>query len=542
MVTAMVMGITMDYKAVGSLVFIIGAFMANTSKASGLKVTPSLDLTHVYSDNLNVRDDSQESDQITELKANVHLRNQGAIVESNLNYQYTQLEYVNNTALNKGFSNYDGQLLFKLLDNRLYTLIGGSKKRQQTSLDSPSTLYSTGSQSEVIRYDINNQLNSRFIDFFDYNLNWQLNTSRAELADTSGDTRLTDSDNQRFRLALQSGDFFNSSFWSVNANKSIIEYDRLNDANLAKQTLVDLSAEFGHEITEDTSLFAQYYEEDYEVSNIQSPSLTSSSYGVGLRWKPSSRSYFRLAYNWSLDDLNSNYVSAKLNWQPSQRTSLVLSSSKRFFGDAYGASFSHRHRRISTNVVYTEDITNFQISSLTPTTLGHFICPNTLDINIEQCEFAAGATPTIGSGQQLIPVNGLSPELNNKTYLNKQFSTNISYQFRKTNLLLSYSKNRRTEIDTDIRSDRDSFVINTSYRLNRLNRFNLLIKFDDFATITQINSSLNYKEKQYGLSYSYDFTKKTFATLSLLHRKRDDDNPSHDFSEDRISLTLHKEF
>ncbi len=542
MATAMATGTIMGYKATPTLVFLYCVLQLTNSFASGLKITPALDLTHIYTDNLNVRNEAQLSDQITELKANLNLRNQGAIVESNINYQLIRLEYADNSTLSKTFDNYQGQVLFKLLENRLNTTLSASKRRQQSSLTNPSTLYSGTGQTDVIQYNIHNQLNSKLANYLDYSVNWYLGQTQTDTVNHSEQTDFRDSDNQRLALGINSGDFFTASYWFLYANKTLIKHKRLLENNISKQTLTDFYAELGREIFQDISILAQYYDEDYDVSNIQSPSLTSSSYGLGLRWQPSSRSYIKLAYNWSLDDLNSNYVSAKLNWQPSQRTSLILSSSKRFFGNAYEASFNHRHRRISTSIVYTESITNFQTSSLTPTTLGHFICPSTPDFTIDQCTFAAGQTPTIGSGEQLIPIDRLTPELSNRTYLNKQLSTNVSYQFRKFNLLLSYRKNRRTNVDTNNRSIRESFLMTTSYRLNRHNRFNLGVNVEDTSMLSANNFLEDYQEKQYNLSYAHDFNSTMSATFSVLHRNRDSNNTNNDFNEDRVSLSLRKEF
>jgi len=541
MATVMVMETTMVFRLSATLIM-LSSVTLTTVNASGLKIVPSIDINQIYTDNLNVRGEATDSDQITGLQAQIGLSNQGSLVESYLKYQYLHLEYHRQKELSHALTNYDGKLLIKLLDNRFRTVISSSKKRQQSSIYQPATRYSSTGRTEVVRYGINNSWQSRLSDVLNYRVNWQLNKSEASSINDVEDVALPDAEDNYVSISLKSGRFFNNSYWSLRAEQAHIDYDALRNIAPAGQKFSNLKAEIGHDIGYDLSFFSQYYDEEYDVNNHLSSQLVASSVGAGLRWLPTSRSSFKLAYNWSLDDLNSNFISAAINWRPNNRTSLMLSSSKRFFGDAYEAKLSHRHKRIFTSISYEESITNFQVSTLSPTTVGHFICPNSTEISLEQCTFAEGIAPTIGSGQQLFPVPGLAPELSDVTYLNKQLNANISYQLRKANIQFNFLKSRRKALDTLVIREREALTLTASYTLSRHNTFSLISTFEDYSTLNQSSSSIDYQQQDHSLRFSHKISPTLSTTLLMMHSERQANYSANDFRENRLNLSLSKEF
>ena len=540
MVTAM--GIIMDYRSIASVGLISVVGLTGGAMANTLKLKPSVDVTHIYSDNLQV-DNQDSSDQITQLSPSLHLTNQGSVIESNLSYQYTRLKYQKNTELDKGYDTYNGAVLFKLFDNRLRSRFTANKRRQQTSLLQPQSLLADNSQSDVVDYNAFNQYRSSIDDYVDYQINWNLNKVKATTDDDQSSS-LVDSDAQRINLSMRSGRYFNSSYWSLNANRTRINYDRmLEDNSQQKQIFSTYSAELGHEIYRDLSFFGRFYDEEYDLNNQQSSNLESSSYGAGFKWQPSRYSYLKVAYNWAIDDnSNDDHVSAEFNWQPSPRTNLQLTAGKRFFGDAYSASFSHRMRRVNTLISYSENITNFQSSSLVATQVGHFICPATQDYDISDCTFAAGEAPSIGSGQQLIPVNGLIPELNNTTYLDKRYLANISYQKRKINLSLSYNNSKRQALDSLVETHRQAISLSMGYAMNRQANFNFSANYNEYDGQANRVSGDRYRQQQYSVSYSHKLSRLLSISARVFHRTRDSRNASSDFDENRIVLSLQQGF
>jgi len=531
----------MEFKASHHFGLLIFAAVTHEALAGGLKLTPNLGLTHLYTDNLNVQDQHQQSEQITELTAGINLSNQGRNVESNLNYRYRHFNYVNRDDLNKGFSSFDGQLLFKLLDNRLTSRLSASKKRQQASLTSPSTIYSDTGQTDVTHYNINNNFVSKFEDVMDYNISWKLSKTQADTVNKDELSSLTDSHQHQISLSLNNGDYFKDSYWSLSAHHSIINYAPQHNTQRAQQQLSNYQAELGQAIAYDISFFAQYFNEDYDVNERSSSPLASSSYGAGLRWQPSSHSYFKLAYNWSLNDLNSNFISANINWQPSLRTSLSLSSSKRYFGDAYEAKFNHRHKRIQTNISYTESVTNYQIASSNNSS-SHFICPNTPTYTFSQCTLATSTTPSLGTGQQLIPYDHFSGELNNNTYLSKQWNIGVSYRFRRANFQLTYYNTNQAQIDSLDHNNRERLSINTSYQTSRRSSFNLSAHHEKYQHLDSNVLVSEYREELYTLSHKRSLINKLSLSVAIMNRQRESTIAVNNFSENRVNFSLIKEF
>ncbi|MCG7495360.1 TIGR03016 family PEP-CTERM system-associated outer membrane protein [Vibrio sp. Of7-15] len=90
-------------------------------------------------------------------------------------------------------------------------------------------------------------------------------------------------------------------------------------------------------------------------------SAQSSYIGPALRYYLDKVSYFELNYNFPIDDDNNDdYLGGAIRLEPSQRTQLYLEYSQRFFGDAYEVDFSHRSRRWTNSVNYSEDPVSFR--------------------------------------------------------------------------------------------------------------------------------------------------------------------------------------
>lgn len=523
------------------ILLILGSLVPHHAMSGEVKASPRVSLMHVHTDYLNIGNQDPVSDQISELKASLNLQSIGSNVEGYLNYEYLQREYADYDQFSDGFDNYNGQLLLKFLDNKFTTLLAAQQGRQQSSLTSPVSEFSLIGLGEVTTYNMTNRLSSHLNDIVNYDIQWRISDTQVDSVSDIEEIDFRNATNQLVNIAFTDGDFFTRSYWSLNASYIDIDYDSEQESQPATQRSNTFSAEIGHGIVDNISIFAKYYDEDYDVVR-QSQSLTSSSYGAGLRWNPSSRSYFQMAYNWAQDDLNDNFLSAKLNWQPSSRTSLLLSSSKRFFGDAYEAQFSYRHKRIASNISYTETVQNFQIATLRPSVVGNFICPNTPAFTIDQCRFSAGQTPTVGSGEQLVPVNGFEQELNNTTYLDKNLNASLSYQFRKAKALLTINRSRRTNIEIALETEIEAISLSTSYRLARHHNFNLSMKYTHFDTLSQSASATEYRQQDYDIRYNHSLGRTLLLTVRYNHRQRESNVATNDFDENIVTLSISKEF
>ncbi|MGR5237536.1 hypothetical protein [Vibrio alfacsensis] len=89
----------------------------------------------------------------------------------------------------------------------------------------------------------------------------------------------------------------------------------------------------------------------------ESKTIESGSWGPALRYYWHERSFLELGYDFSFHDKDFWRGSIKL--QPTSRTSAEFEYTRRFYGDSYDLSFSHRSKKLTNTVTYTEELRGF---------------------------------------------------------------------------------------------------------------------------------------------------------------------------------------
>ncbi|MGF1685670.1 TIGR03016 family PEP-CTERM system-associated outer membrane protein [Photobacterium japonica] len=83
------------------------------------------------------------------------------------------------------------------------------------------------------------------------------------------------------------------------------------------------------------------------------------SWGPAVRYFWTKTTYFELSYNFTETENQSDFWAGAIYLRPSPRTLLRASYDKRTFGDAYFFLLSHRSRRLTNEITYEEEVTNF---------------------------------------------------------------------------------------------------------------------------------------------------------------------------------------
>ena len=532
----MAMVTTMGYR---KSVFFVAMIMTSSALTAGeWHVTPSIKLTESYSDNLLGDQDNKTSSWITELTPGLRVSGQGKNLDLNLVYQLSDVSYQAQNDSNDTYDYYQGDVLFKLFNNQWRTRISADKGRRYSSLASGILSAQNAispNQSILTNYIIDSSFRSKVSDLFIYKL--------GVTANKSYDNGLNSQNNEAYGANAYLGNqpSSSSSYWHLSANYR--ELTRNPNSAAIAQDFSDYQAELGISLIDDFWLFASYFD---QINNIDTTSLdlNSSSFGGGVRWKPSDKIDLKISYNKSIDKKNSDFTSIELTLKPSKRSSLYFTTGKRYYGNYYKAMVNYRLKRFSASIDYNEQITSYNLSQFQTPSLGSLICPKGQNFNINDCSFSSAVSPILKPDQQLIKLNNTLSDNNTNTYLEKKFSANINYTKRKVRLSLSHLDSKRNELGTNADKIYNESIttLTASYRFNSRANLGVDLSYRENETVAAQTIQSKSKDRVVSLSYHYKFSRTTTGKAILSNSQRVVTGSLASFTENRISFAFTKEF
>lgn len=497
-------------------------------------VSPDLNLTQSYSDNIVIQQQAKESSWVTQITPGLHIKSTGKHLNFFLNYQITDISYQSKSQLNDTYDHFNSKLQFSLFNNKWLTQISASKGKQVNNLSNGIRAGKSDfaiNRTDISDYLFSSKFDSVFTDLFAYHLSLQANKSH------SSDNQLN-SDAIASSVTIENPPETDNSYWNISANN----YELTSLQYSKSQYIRDYQASVGFKFYQDFWFFIQYFEQDSNLTSTPGNNIGSSNYGGGLRWFPSNKIDIKIAYNESLDDRYSNFYSLEINLKPSQRTQLYLVSGKRFYGNYFQGQFSYRLKRLSANISYNEQISSYSLAQFSSPISGNLICPNEGEFNLSNCLFSTELNPTIGVNEQLISATNFLPELNYQTYLDKHFNANISYTKRKLTLFLSHSRVRRTPLETDREKDERYSSFNIDYQISRRANIDFALSLRQSKVDSQLPTASSAQDRIASLGYSHRFSRLARAKIQLSHLTRDGTGSLLSYDENRISFSLVKEF
>ena len=294
------------------------------------------------------------------------------------------------------------------------------------------------------------------------------------------------------------------------------------------------------------SPFIRYFDEDSTGSISGTRNTSYSSWGPGFRWRTSTHFYFDLSYNYVDDKTKSdNYIAAEINWQPSARTSLEASYSKRFFGDSYALDFTHKLRRLTNSISYTEKVEAFDRNTYQQVLLGNFWCPvdANIDNDISACFVAANDNVNFDNYQL---VSLLDQELveGNEFSLNKVLSWQSELRLARTTFTFTLNNFKRESLTTDRIEKNLTSSLTLSRRISGKSDIKLSINFTR-RKFDSNNIEGNGQEDYYrtiSTTYSKKLASSLAADLSLRYLNRDSTTTFRSYNEARVVFNIQKEF
>jgi uncharacterized protein (PEP-CTERM system associated) len=378
------------------------------------RITPSVDLREIYTDNVKLETDALARSQfITDLAPSLAIANNGPRLKLTAAFTTHLFAYSNDRV--EGSNSSQRQLAAnakaKLIEDLLFFDATASIDQRAISAFGPQVAdngYSNTNRTEVSTWRISPYLAHRFGS-----------TATAEVRYTrdsvkSGNVGLGDSSGNTVSTSISSGPAFRTIGWGLRASH------------------LDLNSTRGGESTEDNAS-AQL---NWRISEALSVNANSG--------------YDKFDYKALEGDTAGPSYSLGLVWAPSRRTQVQASAGKRYYGNSYMLNATHRSRHSVWNVSYNDAVT---------TTRGEFLRPVSIDTaSMLDGLFSATIADPVARQQAVdayILANGLPASIiqntnsfSNRYILQKQFQASMAFNTAKTVTVFSLNATRRNALST----------------------------------------------------------------------------------------------
>ncbi|MFQ3192405.1 MAG: hypothetical protein ACI936_003557 [Paraglaciecola sp.] len=295
--------------------------------------------------------------------------------------------------------------------------------------------------------------------------------------------------------------------------------------------------------------FIRYYEETNkgDLFNNNS-SFGSDYYGVGLRWLISPRLLLDLSYNTpthtklDLDgEEQQNSAAAKIRWEPSQRTTLIIDYGQRFYGESYGFDFVHKNKSLTNTITYFEEVQAFTRNNYESVALGSFLCPKSDIADFSTC-FVNNNDNIDLDNYQLVSLNEFVLVEDLDLSLNKelQWSSELALPRTTFSVLLSKLTHENLNTRTQDENKRASFAIKR--KVSGRSNINLMLEYTDTHFLLAQENGRKDRYRRYSLEYDKSLNSKLTVKLGLSHLNRSSTIQPFNYEEDRITLNLSKGF
>lgn len=494
------------------------ALLSSPSGAADWKITPTLELRETYSDNIGLfAAGNEKSDFVTQINPGISLKGNGPRLKVNARYGMQNLIYAEESSRNAVRHLLSADANAELLDDFLFLDGKASISQQNISAFNAQTadsINTTNNLTETRTYSISPYLRHRFGSTATSELRY---THDSVDSSTSG---LLAREADHILLKIISGTAFNTLGWGLDYSKQRTDYTSAGAADLDMESL---SGQLRYRILPRLSLI-----------------------GTG--------GYEKFSYLSISDKPESAFWSAGFSWTPAERTSLMASAGKRFFGTTYALKANHRTRRTVWNVDYSEDITTTQSQFLVPATidtanfLGQLLTTQYPDLTSEERQKVIDDFIR----QTGLP-SSLSESINyftNRVLLQKRLQASVALNGAKNTLVLSvFNMLREAQTSQDI----DSSLLGSSnlalydntrqvgasalwnWRLSAVTSANIGV---GYTRISSIGTDRKDNTRTLKIGLARKFQPKLHGALDFRHNQRDSNLSGGDYSENAITASL----
>ena len=347
--------------------------------AADWKLTPSLTVSEIYSDNIGLApSDEQSSDFVTLIQPGLSANLDGNRLDVNLNYDMQNIFYARNSGSNATNHQLDLGTTAELFKDRLFLDIDGAIKQQiidaNESFDSDN-ISTTDNNTDVITFGISPYFRSDFNGYAETEIRYSYDV--VHFSGNSGNSgngsgtqqrsnSASDSQQQRLDVNLTDGRRAGKITWSVDYSKSRLKRDDSGDSNGSNTETGDserenLDARINYQLSEEWQVSARAGYENNDLASRRDGNSQDNENGgfwsVGGIWTPNRFLELDALYGPSENEI-------KVTWTPTSRTSVIVSRRDRDVGvDSgviYQGSLAHRTKYTRWSAEYVEETTSTQ--------------------------------------------------------------------------------------------------------------------------------------------------------------------------------------
>jgi uncharacterized protein (PEP-CTERM system associated) len=489
------------------------------------KFTPGITLSERYSDNVNLdASGSEQSDWITEITPRISVQRDGARLKVNADYSLQGLLYANGSESSKVRHNLNGRAIAELVEEWFFLDATARMGQAPVSLTDRVGLgdaVGIGNSTSVGSYSLSPYLKHRFGS-----------SATVEARATRdgvfiSDSSVSDTSSTRYQLSAVSGNGFHPLSWSASYDKSDTSNSGAIDSGSEKA-----SASARYQLNNKFGFLAQAGMEKNDFNGATSAVKDYSYYGLGIFYTPSQRFSMDALYNYSD---NGNFLSGSVSLNPTPRTTLNASTSKRAYGRSYALNLSHRTRQSNWSLRYQDELTTSQQQFLNY--LGYvyvYACPTGVEYR------PAGVPPSNPGACALVSIlKAFDQTQLDQTYISKSLTGVVSYTLRRNTWSLSLFNNRR---ELQLSGDEETTSgINASWNL----RLAANTTFTLTGGMSKVESTdANRKDDLWNLALvaTRQFNPKVTGSVEVRRQERESNLPGDEYAENSVAARLNMSF
>ncbi len=472
-------------------IFLLAFLLPTTGNAGDWKFTPTISVSERYSDNVSLSTNNPESSFLTEITPGFNLRSQGGKGSLSVDYGLQALLYTHDSGAN-GFNNrLAAKMHTELLDDSFLLDASANISQQSTSLTGATgteNYNTTGNRSETRSASLTPSWRTRFGNTAQFETRWQLTYTDSDNGTLSGTT------GNSLSLSLNSGSAFNRIPWGLSYRL------QNSDGNASADRNSSLSGSLGYIFSPKTRLTLSLGKD----SNNGTTSGFNNASGI----------FWNLGFS----------------WVPSTRTNLEVTTGHRYSGNSYGLNFTHRTRKTTWSLKYSEDITQ---------TFGQVNGEDTYLCQGLQMKVPAGTSPDPALCPAPFLINRFysATQLVNDTTLNKAWVGSATYQTGKSTYSLSLNKSRRELLTSGTRDDSSS--LGGSWTLQLGPRMTSSLSLTASHAETTVSQSDDWT---LAWVLSRQLSRQTTGSLDVRRVERDSGSTSGAYKENSVSARVNMSF
>jgi len=510
-----------------ALPFLVLAY-APAALALDWRFEPNVSASATYTDNANSSATNPQDALILTVTPGFSLRSEGSRrVQASLQYGLTAVSRFGEDNSNDLYHRLSAVGNAELVEDFLFIDGSANISQELISLLGPTADAETNdsNRSTVGTYSISPYIQQRFGTFANALVRYTASGAIFE------NNTAADSSVNSLAAGLSSGTRFNDLSWAL--DYSIRKAENRNATTAAANsdtTFERASATVGYALTRQFRVFGTVGEDKNEYLS------TSGTDG--------------------------SFYSAGFGWSPTRRTSVEASAGKRYFGDTFSFSGSHRTRMTRWTVRYYEDVSDISQQLLEQSNRTFWVC------NVGGGRLAAYPTelnpqpplptclpdpvtpfemPGLGfSVEELIAKRDISLSIANGVYIIKSLTAGVSWDIGRLAFGLSAQDTRRLyQVLSDAEDHVQGITGSVSYRMAPQTTASGGLSLTRTSTDSQLTQGGVAREEDQltlSLGLNHRFAEKLNGALTLRHTQRDSNAANSDYDVNSITATVNMGF